>query len=317
MPHAAPRRALIARALAACALALLTACVPDRVAPDRLPRFAPLAKPPALALVLGSGGPRGFAHVGVIKVLEEEGIRPDLIVGSSVGALVGALYAGGYSARQLEKTAYELGMLEFFDIGMLRGHSTGAAIQEYVNEELADRTIEQLRIPFVAAATRASDHAQVLFNRGDTGLAVRAASADPDEFMPVKVGDSEYLDGDVASPVPIRAARKLGAKVVIAVDVSAFAEDTPPGVPQEWIRKDARRAAQVRAEAPEADVLLHPNIGYYAGYKKSYRERVIGIAEQYTRAHMPQIRAALARAGIALPMRQAAMARTPAGETSR
>lgn len=295
----------------------LSACVPDRVPPGRVPRFVPLPKPPAVALVLGSGGPRGFAHIGVLKVLEEEGVRPDLIVGSSVGALVGALYAGGYNARQLEKAAYELGMLEFFDLDMIRGHSSGAAIQEYVNERLGDRTIEQLRIPFVAAATRASDHAQVLFNHGDTGLAVRAASADPDEFMPVKVGNDAYLDGDVASPVPIRAARKLGAKLVIAVDVSAFAEDTPPGVPQEWIRKDARRAAQVRAEAPQADVLLHPNIGYYAGYKESYRRRVIAIAEQYTRQHVAEIRAAFARAGIALPMRQAATARTPAGETSR
>lgn len=317
MPYAAPRRAVIARAAAALALLLLAACVPDRVPAQRLPRFVPLARPPAVALVLGSGGPRGFAHIGVIKVLEEEGVRPDLIVGSSVGALVGALYAGGYSARQLEKTAYEIGMFEFFDIGMIRGHSSGAAIQEYVNDQLGDRTIEQLRIPFVAAATRASDDAQVLFNHGDTGLAVRAASADPDEFMPVKIGNDAYLDGDVSSPVPIRAARKLGAKLVIAVDVSAYAEDTPPGVPQEWIRKDARRAAQVRAEAPQADVLLHPDIGYYAGYKQSYRKRVIGIAEQYTRQHMPQIRAAFARAGIALPMRQAAMARTPAGDASR
>jgi NTE family protein len=307
------------RSLAALGLVLLAACRAEDVTPDRLPRFVPPATAPRVALVLGSGGPRGFAHIGVIKVLEEDGVRPDFIIGSSVGALVGALYAGGYTAQQLEQFAYDLSMLEFFEIGMLRGaRASGAPIQHYVNECLGHRTIEQLRIPFAAAATRASDHRLVLFTHGDTGLAVRASGADPDQFEPVKIGNEMYMDGDADSPVPIRAARALGARVVIAVDVSAYAEDTPSGVPEEWIRKDARRAAQVRAEAPQADVLLHPNIGYYAGYKEEYRRRVIAAAERYTRQHMAEIRAAFARAGMALPMRQASStARTPSGEASR
>ena len=288
----------IARSLcAACAL-LLAACgvARDSVPADRLPGFEPLAGPaPRIALVLGSGGPRGFAHIGVLEVLEEMGVRPDLVVGSSVGAMVAVLYAGGYGAKSLERLASHLDMMRFYELRELLGkRATGAPLQAYVNEKLDGRRLEQLRIPVALAATRLSDHRLVLFDRGDAGLAVRASAADPDNFEPVPIGGDLYADGDELSPVPIRAARELGARFVIAVDVSAYPETTPPGVPQAWIDKDARRARQVKAETPYADVLLHPDIGYYAGVSEAYRRRVIATAEAYTRSRIPQIRAALA-----------------------
>jgi NTE family protein len=305
------------RALAACAALALAGCITSDVPPQRLPRFMKTTgAAPRIALVLGSGGPRGFAHIGVIKVLEESGIKPDLIVGSSVGSMVGALYASGMSAAQLEKLAHEINILQFVEWSVFtHTPGTGKPIQEYVNERVHDKAIEELPIAFAAAATRMSDHKLVLFNRGDTGLAVRASSASAPDFNTVRIGDETYMDSDELSPVPIHSARTLGAKVVIAVDVSAFAADTPAGVPQEWIDKDARRAKQVAVEAPEADVLLHPNIGYYAGHSEEYRRRVIDAAERYTRQQLPAIRLALERAGVATP--QAASARTPAGETSR
>jgi NTE family protein len=182
-----------------------------------------------------------------------------------------------------------------------------------VNERVKDKPIESLQIPFVAAATRLSDGKLALFNRGDTGLAVRAASASPGQFEPVKVGGDAFIDGDEASPVPIHAARELGAQVVIAVDVSAYLEDTPQGVPREWIVKDERRSRQIAAEAREADVLVHPNIGYYAGHTEPYRRNVIAIAEKVTREKLPAIRAALARAGT----QNVSTARSPAGDASR
>lgn len=310
---------MIRRGLAVCALLLAAACGGDEVPPDRYPRFEPLAKPPRVALVLGSGGPRGFAHIGVLKVLEEQGLKPDLIVGSSVGALVGALYANGYTAAQLEQMAYDVSLLKFFEWGMItRSRATGTAIQHYVNESLQGRTIEQLRIPFAAVVTHMPDKKMVLFTRGDTGLAVRASGADQSQFLPVKIGKETFIDGDVASPVPIRAARQLGAEVVIAVDLSAYPEDTPPGVPEDWVTKDERRTKQVREEAPEADVLLHPNIGYYAGHDESYRYKVIRMAEQYTRDKIGEVRAAYAHHGMRLaPAQPTSMARTPSGETSR
>ena len=300
----------------ACLLA--AACAGTGEVPkDRLPRFAQPAKTPRVALVLGSGGPRGFAHIGVLKVLEEAGVHPDLVIGSSVGAMVGALYASGMDARALERLAHQLNVLEFFEFSTIGGGlATGTSMQHFVNEHVKDRTIEQLPIAFAAAATHLPDRKLVLFNRGDVGLAVRASSASPGQFAPVKIGDQMYVDGDEMSPVPIHAARMLGAKVVIAVDVSAYVEDTRAGVPQDWIDKDERRARQIKAEADEADVMLHPNIGYYAGYSENYRRNVMELAEKAARAKIPAIRSALARAGVPLAQ-EASTARIPAGEASR
>jgi NTE family protein len=298
------------------ALALAAGCTwTEEVPPDRLPRFIPAngGTAPMVALVLGSGGPRGFAHIGVLKVLEENGIRPDLVIGSSVGAMVGALYAAGTSARDLERLAHEINVMEFFEFRMLGGQlATGSAIQAYVNERVGRKPIEALGMPFAAGATRLSDRKFVLFNRGDTGLAVRASSATPAQFEPVRVGSELYADADLSSPVPIQAARSLGARFVIAVDVSAYEKDTPPGVPKEWVENDARRLRQIAREMPQADVFLHPNIGYYAGHDEEYRRRVIRLAEEYTRAQMPVLKRAMAAAGQTL-----STARIPAADASR
>lgn len=281
-------------------LAFAGCAEPDEFSGARAPRFeaAPPGTPaPRLALVLGSGGPRGFAHIGILKVLDENDIRPDLIVGASVGAVIGALYAGGMRATQIEALAYDLGILDLLEFNMvLREPATGRRTQELVNEHVGNRTIEQLRIPFAATATRLRDSALVTFNRGDTGVAARASAAVPERFQPVRISGESYVDGDEVSPVPIRAARRLGAKVVIAVDVSAYAEDTPAGMPPEWLEKDLRRAKQVALEAPDADLLIHPNIGYYAGHSEEYRRRVVAIAERVAREQLPAIKAAVARA---------------------
>ena len=265
----------------------------------RAPRFEP-PRPgtaaPRVALVLGSGGHRGFAHIGVLKALSEGGFRPDLIIGSSVGAVIGSFYAGGMSAAEIEKLAYSLNSLELFELKTLFGRpATGSRVQGFVNKHIQGRAIEELPMPFAAAATRVRDSSLVLFNRGDTSIAVRASAASPGQFEPVRISGEAYVDGDVVSPVPIRAARRMGARVVIAVDVSAYVQKTPAGVPAEWVEKDARRAKQVAAEAPDADVLIHPDIGYYAGHDETYRRRVIAIAYEAARERVPAVLAAVAR----------------------
>lgn len=307
---------------AALAALLLAGCGPDEVAPGRLPRFeppAPGSPAPRIALVLGSGGPRGFAHIGVLKVLEENGIRPDLVVGSSVGAMVGVLCAGGYDAASLERMARDLNVMDFFlEWRMLGGGpASGAAVQQYVNDKLGGRTLEQLPVPFVAVAARANDRKAVLFNRGDAGLAVRASGASPGQFSPVSIGEQQLVDGDEASPVPVKVARALGARFVIAVDVSAYLEDTPPNAPASWVRKDERRARQIAAETGEADVVLHPNIGYYAGHDEAYRVRVIAAAERYAREAMPRVKAALAKAGLPATPQKSPSASMPAALAAR
>lgn len=297
---------------------LLAGCTPEDVVPQRQPRFQALAEAPRVALVLGSGGPRGFAHIGVLKALEDAGVKPDLIVGSSVGAMVGALYASGINARELERMAYDINVMEFFEFSLLSGGlATGGALQSYINTRVKDRPMEALGIPFIATATRVRDKELVIFNRGDTGLAVRASSASPGQFEPVRIGAESYVDGDEVSPVPIRVARRLGAKLVIAVNVGAFLESTPAHAPAEWRVGDERRTKAFAAEAGEADIVIHPDIGYYAGHTEEYRRKVIAMAERATRAQIPAIRARFAQAGMPLAAPQAGSVRIPVGEASR
>jgi NTE family protein len=294
---------------AALALALAAGCslVAEDVPDAQLPGFVAPSRPPRVVLVLGSGGPRGFAHIGVLKVLDAAGIRPDYIVGSSIGALVGALHAGGYSGLDLEAMALEASPVTFLDVSAAwsGGRSKGIALQAFVQAKLDGRPLQALGNGVAAVATRQRDGAPVVFNHGHAGLAVRASSANDELFLPVTFGGETYVDGDEASPVPVRAARRLGAAVVIAVDVSAYLEGTPPAAPEAWRVRDRRRTALIAAEAGAADVMIHPDIGYYAGSSVEYRRRLIAIAENATREALPAIQAAIARAA------------QPSGVTSR
>ena len=261
------------------------------------PRYeAPRAGEPAprVALVLGSGGRRGFAHAGVLRVLEAEGIKPDLIVGVSIGAIIGALHAGGMSAADVEQLAMQLDLSALRDLSWLYwGQIRGQKLQDFVNVRVGQRPLEALGRRFAVVVTRQRDGMPQIFNAGDTGAAVRASSAVPGRFYALRTGGVTYVDGDVASPVLVRAARTLGASIVIAVDISARVESAPANVPDDWLRVDRERRARIDAETRFADVLIHPDIGYFAGSSGSYRARVIAAAAEATRAALPRLRTAL------------------------
>lgn len=263
---------------------------------------------PQVALVLGSGGRRGFAHAGVLRVLESEGIKPDLIVGVSIGSVIGALYASDMSAAAVEQLALTLDLSELRDLSWLYwGRVRGQKLQDFVNTRVRQQPLESLGTRFAVVATRQHDKMMQIFNSGDTGAAVRASSAVPGRFYAVRIADTTYVDGDVASPVPVRAARALGALVVIAVDISARLENAPRDAPDDWLRTDRERRVRIDAETKFADVLIHPDIGYYAGTSGGYRARVIAAAADATRAALPRIRAA-----VATTAKRAPAARSPA-----
>ena len=183
-----------------------------------------------LGLALGGGAARGFAHVGVIQVLEEAGIQPDLVVGTSAGSLVAALYASGKNSGQLKRVAETMEEAEITDWMMPilnRGALRGEALARYVNTQVGGRLIEQMKMPLGIVATDLHSGEPVLFRRGNTGSAVRASSAVPAVFQPVKIGAREYVDGGLVAPVPVRQARDMGANVVIAVDISTDPEGSP------------------------------------------------------------------------------------------
>lgn len=178
--------------------------------------------PPKIALVLGGGAARGFAHIGVIKVLEAQGIVPDMVVGTSAGAVVGVLYAGGFGGFELQKIAMKLDESQVGDWGLPdRGVFKGEALQAFINKALQGRTLEKLQRPFGAVATDLNSGESVVFRTGDSGMAVRASGSVPGVFQPVLIAGREYVDGGLVSPVPVRAARAMGADFVIAVDISA------------------------------------------------------------------------------------------------
>lgn len=294
-------RALPFRGLASAVLALAIAgCGEDDrdyTAADA-PVEAPIAweRRPVVAVVLGGGGPRGFAHIGVLAALESAGIEPDLVVGSSIGAVIGALYADGVSAADMESLAMTLNPLRFASVSLRGAAGSGSALESFVNERVGDKPLQSLRRPLVAVAVRKLDGQPVAFSRGNTGVAVRASSAMPGRFAPTRIRGVDYIDGDEVSPVPIRVAREFGADVIIAVDVSAHLSSTPPEAPAHWRVRDQRRAAQVQAEAALANVVVHPDLGYYADIREAYRAKCIRIGRDTAEKAIPDILKSIAEA---------------------
>ncbi len=216
-----------------------------------------------LGLALGGGAARGFAHVGVIQVLEEAGIQPELVVGTSAGSLVAALYASGKSSAQLKRVAETMEEAEITDWMMPilnRGALRGEALARYVNTQVGGRLIEQMKIPLGIVATDLHSGDPVLFRRGNTGSAVRASSAVPAVFQPVKIGAREYVDGGLVSPVPVRQARDMGANVVIAVDISTDPEGAPASDTFQILMQTFNIMGKSlnTAHLKEADVVVRP-----------------------------------------------------------
>lgn len=177
---------------------------------------------PLVALVLGSGGARGYAHIGVIEILEQHGIRPDFIVGTSAGSIVGSLYASGKSAEELREVALDMQVNDVRDISIgIQGFFDGKKVENYVNQQVENTPLESLKIPMFVVATELKQGQQIVFNKGNTGQAVRASISIPSMFVPTIISGTEYVDGGLVSPVPVNVARDLGADVIIAVDILA------------------------------------------------------------------------------------------------
>ena len=180
-------------------------------------------KKPFLGLALGSGSARGWAHIGVIRALERAGMKPDVVAGTSIGALVGAAYAMGELAR-LEDFVLGLripDVIGFMDVGFSGGVLKGDRLMEHFRRGAADRPIEALAIPFAAVATSLRSGAEVWLRTGSTLDAVRASIAVPGLFAPVRRGGALLVDGGLVNPVPVSLARAMGAEVVIAVDLGS------------------------------------------------------------------------------------------------
>ena len=257
----------------------------------------PAPRPPRIGLALGGGAARGFAHIGVIQVLEEAGIKPQLVVGTSAGSLVAALYAAGKSGAELGMLALGMDESAITDWAFPgRGVIRGEALARYVREQTGGRSIEQLKLPLGIVATDLDSGQAILFQRGDPGVAVRASSAVPAVFQPVKIGDREYVDGGLVSPVPVRFARQMGAELVLAVDISSPPEGQATGdAVRLLLQTFAIMGKSINAfELRDADVVLRPKLQGVGSADFASRQRAITAGRDAALVGLAELRARIA-----------------------
>ena len=255
------------------------------------------SKKPVIGLVLGAGAARGFAHVGVIKALEAQGIWPDVVVGSSAGSVIAALLASGATGNELNRLALNLDEATIADwglpfVGRFGGLIKGDALQNMVNREVQNKSIEQMRIPLGIVATELQSGKGVLFRSGNTGQAVRASCSIPGVFQPTVIGGKEYVDGGLVAPVPVSYARQMGATLVIAVNISSepVHQDASGtfGVLQQTISIMQRSINQF--ELKSADIVIAPQLKQMSGGDFKSRNAAILAGEMATQEQMSLIK---------------------------
>lgn len=280
-----------------CVAVLLAGC--QTTTPTHLPVVAQ-AKPVRnvkIGLALGGGAARGFAHIGVIKALEAQGIVPDIVTGTSAGSLVGALYAAGNNGFALQKLAIEMDEATISDWSLplfskSSGVLKGEGLQNYINKTVNNIPLERLKRPFGVVATDLNTGLPILFQRGNTGLAVRASSSVPSVFQPVRIGDHMYVDGGLVSPVPVRFAREMGADFVIAVNISSQADVQPASSSIEVLLQTFTIMGQRinYYELKEADIVIQPGLGSMKGSDFNGRNVAILAGERAAATAMAEIK---------------------------
>lgn len=255
-------------------------------------------RPARIALVLGAGASKGFAHVGVLKILENNKVPIHMIVGTSVGSFVGSLYANGYDAYALQKIALSM---ERSDVGELtlpdNGFLKGERLRDYVNAKLRQAPADKPKIPFYAVATDIKTGESVVFNSGNIGMAVQASCAIPGVFQPARFSGASYVDGGVVKPLAVDVARTYGADFVIAVDISSGIDSVVPTSTTETIMKSIQIMYNRMSQVPisQADVVIRPNVSFVSSADFSKRNEAIMEGEKAALAVLPKINALLAK----------------------
>ena len=272
----------------------------DKPVATTLPPVAKPSRPIRVGLALGGGAARGFAHIGVIKALEARNIQVDLVCGTSAGSVVAALYASGMDGIAINRLALAMDEASISDWAMpfrTRGFLQGVALQNYLNKTLDNRPIEKMAKPLGVVATDLKTGQPILFQRGNTGTAVRASCSVPSIFEPVKIGGHEYVDGGLVSPVPASFARKMGADFVIAVDISTRPEtgltDTTFNVLMQTFTIMGQTIKAYELDK-YADVVIRPNLAAMSGSDFGQRNAAILAGEEAVVKIMPELQRKMA-----------------------
>ena len=287
--------ALMMSSLAACAVAPQQPPLP--IPPVSTTNNVKAPKQVRIGLALGGGAARGFAHIGVIKALESQGIFSDIVVGTSAGSVVGAMYAAGNNGFALQKMALEMDEATISDWSLplfskSSGVLKGDALQAYVNRMVGQVPIEKLKKPFGAVATDLSTGKAVLFQRGNTGAAVRASSSVPAVFQPVTIGGRQYVDGGLVAPVPVQFARDMGADLVIAVNISQQPEGQNGNSTIDILLQTVTIMGQSinQYELKRADVVVRPELPGMKGSDFAGRNLAILAGERAAMAVIPELK---------------------------
>ena len=294
----------------------LSACTapkePSQVAPpiaSPAPTLTPARPPAKIAIALGGGAARGFAHVGVIKALEAQGISPTIVVGTSVGSVVGVLYAAGLSGFQIQELSMSMEESQVLDgsgfyrciaetvVSDKRGCIKGQALQDFINKNINNRPIEKLGKTFAAVATNLRTGEIAVFRTGIAGLAVRASSSVPVVFQPVTINGQDYVDGGLVAPVPVSVARNMGADFVIAVDISDRPQDrSTTGISDILFQTFAIFGQTInRHEQSSADIVIRPVTSGLPSIDASGRNKAVLEGEKAVAAILPELKAKLAK----------------------
>jgi NTE family protein len=274
-----------------------TSCTLKEVKPPPViqepPVVEPSPKPAKIGLVLGAGSSKGFAHIGVLKILESNKIPIHMIVGTSAGSAVGSLYAYGIDAFSLQKLAISVNQGDIVDPLVIpsNGFIRGEKLEEFINKSVKNTPMEKLKIPFYAVATDLEKGQEMVFGKGNTGTAVRASCSIPGIFRPVKIADGMYVDGGVVSPVAVDAAKRFGADIVIAVDISTGVEHTFPGNTMETILQSLNimYSKLASVQLSQADVVIRPKVGHIGSADFSKRHEAILEGEKAALEALPKI----------------------------
>ncbi|HEX7065761.1 MAG TPA: patatin-like phospholipase family protein [Bacillales bacterium] len=251
---------------------------------------------PKIGLALGSGGAKGFAHVGVIKVLEEADISIDFIVGSSMGALAAALYGAGHSVESMHKMATTFKRKYYLDFIVPKmGFIAGEKVRELLGVITFGKTIEELSPPTAIVATDLIAGERVVFTKGSAAEAVRASISIPGILVPAKVDGKLLVDGGVIDRVPVSIAKDMGADIVIAVDVSSGKGTSEIHSIFDVIMQsiDIMQEEMVRLHESTADVMIKPPLAPFNSRTFTDVEKMIKMGEEETRKHLSAIQAAI------------------------
>lgn len=266
-------------------LLCLSSCAPKEEVKPTLP-------PVKIAVVLGAGASKGFAHIGVLKVLESNKIPVHMIIGTSAGSFVGSLYAYGYNAFELQKLSFSIEKGDVVDLMIPdNGFIKGEKLEAYINRILKNTPMEKLKIPFYAVATDIQSGKEIVFGSGNTGTAVRASCSIPGIFRPVNISGKLYVDGGVVSPIAVDAARKFGADIVIAVDIAGDIDSSrPEGTIETILQAITIMYSKLAAiQLSKADVVIKPKVGYISSGDFSKRHEAVLEGEKAALEALPKI----------------------------